>query len=342
MKRVRLIVAYDGTNYCGWQSQNNGVAVQDVLNRHLSELLGEKIETIGASRTDAGVHALGNVAVFDTNHRMPAEKISYAMNVRLPDDIRIQKSEEVAADFHPRYCTSVKTYEYKILNRQMQIPTLRHYAHFMYVPLDVDLMRQGTKYLIGEHDFKSFCGAGAQVKTTVREVLEIEFIQESVSHSNMHGASQCMDIASGLYNLQKDAAQKKICSKSKDFGSTADVNILREDSDANTLKEAACEQSSHEQCQMANVPSELSGLQNEASKKKDMQAGELITMRIKGKGFLYNMVRIIAGTLMEVGRGKYSPEHMEEILDACDREAAGPTAPARGLTLVGIEYLPSE
>lgn len=276
MKRVRLVVAYDGTNYCGWQSQNNGVAVQDVLNRHLSELLGEPIETIGASRTDAGVHALGNVAVFDTNHRMPAEKISYALNARLPEDIRIQKSEEVAADFHPRYCTSVKTYEYKILNRQMQIPTLRHYAHFTYVPLDVDLMRQGAKYLIGEHDFKSFCGAGAQVKTTVREVLEIEFTQESVSHSNMHGGGQCMDIASGSHNLQKD-----------------------------------------------------------------MRDGELITMRIKGKGFLYNMVRIIAGTLMEVGRGKYAPEHMKEILDACDREVAGPTAPARGLTLVGIEYLPS-
>lgn len=244
MKRVRLTVAYDGTNYSGWQTQANSVAVQDVLNQHLSELLGEEIETIGASRTDAGVHALGNIAIFDTNHRMPAEKISYALNTRLPEDIRIQKSEEVAPDFHPLAVKSIKTYEYKILNRKMPLPTLRNYAHFTYVPLEVDKMREGAQYLIGEHDFKSFCGAGAQVKTTVRHVL--------------------------------------------------DINIKKED--------------------------------------------DLIIMRVTGTGFLYNMVRIIAGTLMEVGKGKYPPEYVKEILAACDREAAGPTAPAKGLTLVQIQY----
>lgn len=106
MKRIGLVVAYDGTNYCGWQTQPNGITVQGVLNETLSELLGEKIETIGASRTDAGVHAMGNVAVFDTNTRIPGEKISYALNQRLPEDIRIQLSEEVEPDFHPRYCDS--------------------------------------------------------------------------------------------------------------------------------------------------------------------------------------------------------------------------------------------
>lgn len=118
MKRIGLVVAYDGTNYCGWQTQPNGITVQGVLNETLSELLGEKIETIGASRTDAGVHAMGNVAVFDTNTRIPGEKISYALNQRLPEDIRIQLSEEVEPDFHPRYCDSEKTYEYRILNRK--------------------------------------------------------------------------------------------------------------------------------------------------------------------------------------------------------------------------------
>ena len=106
MKRVMLEVAYDGTNYCGWQVQPNGITVQEVLNRHLAELLKEPVETIGASRTDAGVHALGNVAVFDTNARMPGEKISYALNQRLPEDIRIQRSREVSRDFHPRYRVS--------------------------------------------------------------------------------------------------------------------------------------------------------------------------------------------------------------------------------------------
>lgn len=274
VKRVRLTVAYDGTKYCGWQSQSNALAVQDVLNRHVSELLKEPIETIGASRTDAGVHAYGNVTVFDTNHRMPAEKIAYALNARLPEDIRIQKSEEVAEDFHPRYCSSIKTYEYKILNRHMMIPTLRNYANFVYVPLDVNRMREAAKYIVGEHDFKSFCGAGAQVKTTVREVLSVELFTERLGQQ--------------------------------------------------MAKNSENESAKH------------GGLETEQER---MLAGELITLRIRGRGFLYNMVRIIAGTLIEVGRGRYEPEHVAEIISACDREAAGPTAPARGLTLVGIEYL---
>ena len=244
MKRVKLTVAYDGTNYYGWQVQPNGITVQEALNQCLSEFSGENIETIGASRTDAGVHALGNVAVFDTEMRMPGDKFSFALNQRLPEDIRIQKSEEVDADFHPRYVKSQKTYEYRILNCRFPIPTERFYSHFTYIPLDVDKMKEAASYLIGEHDFKSFCGTGAQVKTTVRTVKEIQ-IEKS---------------------------------------------------------------------------------------------GDRITIRITGEGFLYNMVRIIAGTLMDIGGGLYSPEKMKEILEAKDRKKAGPTAPARGLTLMKIQY----
>ena len=244
MKRVKLTVAYDGTNYCGWQVQPNGITVQEVLNQCLSEFTGENIETIGASRTDAGVHALGNVAVFDTEMRMPGDKFSFALNQRLPEDIRIQKSEEVDADFHPRYVKSQKTYEYRILNCRFPIPTERFYSHFTYIPLDVDKMKEAASYLIGEHDFKSFCGTGAQVKTTVRTIKEIQ-IEKS---------------------------------------------------------------------------------------------GDRITIRITGEGFLYNMVRIIAGTLMDIGGGLYPPEKMKEILEAKDRKKAGPTAPARGLTLMKIQY----
>ena len=244
MKRVKLTVAYDGTNYCGWQVQPNGITVQEALNQCLSEFSGENIETIGASRTDAGVHALGNVAVFDTEMRMPGDKFSFALNQRLPEDIRIQKSEEVDADFHPRYVKSQKTYEYRILNCRFPIPTERFYSHFTYIPLDVDKMKEAASYLIGEHDFKSFCGTGAQVKTTVRTVKEIQ-IEKS---------------------------------------------------------------------------------------------GDRITIRITGEGFLYNMVRIIAGTLMDIGGGLYLPEKMKEILEAKDRKKAGPTAPARGLTLMKIQY----
>ncbi len=244
MKRVKLTVAYDGTNYCGWQVQPNGITIQEVLNQCLSEFTGEKIETIGASRTDAGVHALGNVAVFDTEMRMPGDKFSFALNQRLPEDIRIQKSEEVDVNFHPRYIKSQKTYEYRILNHRFPIPTERFYSHFTYIPLDIEKMREAAEYLVGEHDFKSFCGTGAQVKTTVRTVKEIQ--------------------------IEKNE--------------------------------------------------------------------DRITIRITGEGFLYNMVRIIAGTLMDIGGGLYPPEKMQEILEAKDRKKAGPTAPARGLTLMEIQY----
>lgn len=243
-KRVMLIVAYDGTNYCGWQIQPNGNTIEGELNRALSELLGEKIIVSGASRTDAGVHSCGNVAVFDTTARMPAEKISYALNQRLPEDIVVQCSQTVPPDFHPRHVKSKKTYEYRILNREFRDPNRRLDTYFYYRHLDVHAMHEAAGYLVGEHDFKSFCSIHAQVETTVRRI----------------------------YALTVD-------------------------------------------------------------KKED-----IITIRITGNGFLYNMVRIIAGTLIRVGTGEYKPEQIPEILAAKDREMAGPTAPAHGLTMIGIEY----
>lgn len=253
MKRIMLTVAYDGTNYHGWQIQPNGETIEGILNRCLSELMGEDIEVVGASRTDSGVHAMGNVAVFDTMSPIPADKISFALNRYLPEDIRIRKSEEVSADFHPRHCDSRKTYEYRIYCAPFPMPTKRLYSHFTYVMIDVDLMSQASKYLVGEHDFKSFCSAEAQVETTVRRIDSIEVVQESSQETD--------------YN------------------------------------------------------------------------GQEIVIRVTGRGFLYNMVRIIAGTLMEIGRGHIAPQEIERILEARDRRAAGPTAPACGLTLVKIEYL---
>lgn len=244
VKRIRLTVAYDGTNYCGWQLQNNGITIESELNRCLSDLFKEDIKVIGASRTDSGVHALGNIAVFDTQARMPAEKVSYALNQRLPEDIRIQASEEVAADWHPRHCDSRKTYEYRIYRGQFPMPVKRLYSHFTYYKLDVELMRKAASYLVGEHDFKSFCQTGAQVETTVRTIYALEVEEQ----------------------------------------------------------------------------------------------GTDVVIRVCGNGFLYNMVRIIAGTLMEVGQGRRSPESMEEVLNACDRQKAGPTAPAHGLMLMKYEF----
>ena len=150
--RVKMIVAYDGTNYCGWQIQPNGITIEQVLNEHLSRLLKEDIKVTGASRTDAGVHSLGNVCMFDTNTRMPAEKISYALNQKLPEDIVVVDSCEVSDDFHPRFSKSRKTYEYRILNARFRNPTRRLDTYFYHYPLDTEKMSEAAKYLIGEHD----------------------------------------------------------------------------------------------------------------------------------------------------------------------------------------------
>ena len=157
MRRIKLVVSYDGTAYCGWQLQPNGVTIEEVLNKALSSLLKEDIQVIGASRTDSGVHAMGNVAVFDTESRIPGDKICFALNQRLPDDVRIQASEEVPLTFHPRKANCVKTYEYKILNRKIDMPLQRLYSYFCYFNLDLEKMQKAASYLIGEHDFKSFC-----------------------------------------------------------------------------------------------------------------------------------------------------------------------------------------
>lgn len=254
-RRILLRVAYDGTNYHGWQLQPNAATIEGELNRALCALTGEEIVVTGASRTDAGVHALGNVAVFDTTSRIPAEKFSYALNQRLPEDIVIQSSKQVADDFHPRHCDCRKTYEYDILNRTFPLPAYRNTAYFLYGTLNIEAMRQACQAFLGEHDFASFCAAGAQVQTTVRTIYSLEVECRPLTEANVGSADQ------------------------------------------------------------------------------------LLTIRVKGNGFLYNMVRIIAGTLVEVGRGHIKPEEVAGIIAAKDRAKAGPTAPARGLRLVEIEYL---
>ena len=244
MKRIKLTIAYDGTNYCGWQVQPNGITIEEVLNKALTKMLDEEIIIIGASRTDSGVHAMGNVAVFDTETTIPAEKIAVALNQRLPDDIVITKSEEVPQDFHPRYCDCSKTYEYHIINTRIPIPTKRLTNYFVSYVLDIDKMRQAASYLVGEHDFVSFCNVRTDVENTVRTITDLDILTN----------------------------------------------------------------------------------------------GNEITIRITGNGFLYNMVRIIVGTLIRVGRGFYEPDRVKEILEAKDRKAAGVTAPAHGLMLVEIKY----
>lgn len=242
--RILIRVSYDGTAYSGWQIQPNTTTVEGTLRQAVCNLFGADIELIGASRTDAGVHALGNVAVFDVDTRIPAPKIAYALNVRLPEDIRVWQSIQVEDGWHPRHNDCVKTYEYSIYNDTFENPKKRLYSHFYYGNLDVDMMREAAAYFIGEHDFSAFCSAGSQVADKVRTIYSLDVIQN----------------------------------------------------------------------------------------------GREIVLRVKGNGFLYNMVRIIAGTLIKAGTGDIRPQDIPGIIESRDRQLAGPTAPARGLTLVEIDY----
>ena len=244
MKRIKLTIAYDGTNYCGWQIQPNGITIEEVINKALSKLTGEDIAVIGASRTDSGVHAMGNVAVFDTNTTIPPDRIAVSLNQRLPDDIVIVHSEEVPGNFHPRYCDCSKTYEYHIINTRTPVPTKRLTNYFVSYNLNIENMKKAASYLVGEHDFVSFCNVRTDVENTVRTITALDVLTN----------------------------------------------------------------------------------------------GNEITIRITGNGFLYNMVRIIVGTLIRVGRGFYEPEKVKEILEVKDRKAAGVTAPAHGLMLMEIHY----
>ena len=259
MRRIMLTIAYDGTDYAGFQSQPGCRTVEGELKRALTELTGEEIAVTGASRTDSGVHALGNIAVFDTESTIPAERFRLALLPYLPEDLRAVSSEEVAADWHPRRQKCRKTYEYAYYCGLIEDPLSRRYMSYVSRIPDVSKMREAAAYLTGEHDFTSFANPSSQVLmaggSAVRTVYGIDITEE------------------------------------------------------------------------------------EAQAFPGLAPAKLIRIRISGSGFLYNMVRIIAGTLLQTGNGLWTPGRVKEALEARDRTKAGPTAEARGLTLVGMEYL---
>ncbi len=251
-----LTVAYDGTGYAGWQIQQDAETIENVLNRELSRLLKEDIRVIGASRTDSGVHAEGAVCVFDTESRIPGDKFCFAINQSLPSDIRVMSSREVDRDFHPRRTPCLKTYRYSIWNDTFQLPSKRLYTHWVHGPLDLQKMREAASFLVGEHDFKSFCKEKKEEGTNLPK--------QSV--------------------MLKNGTVRRIAS----------IEITKE--------------------------------------------GQQVDIFVTGNGFLYNMVRIIAGTLIDVAQGRIEPSEIKEILEAKDRSRAGLTAPAKGLCLVRYEF----
>lgn len=250
LQNVKLVVAYDGTNYHGFAEQRGAglPTVQEVLEKCLSRLAGKKITVVGAARTDAGVHAEGQVVSFflPREWAIPVQRIPLALNGLLPEDVAALRAQKVPFDFHARFSARAKTYRYTVHNSRVPSPFLKRYSHFEPRALNVADMSAAACYLVGRHDFASFRAAGSSAKTTVR-----------------------------------------------------------------TLFSAAVE-----------------------------KKGELVYFTFRGDGFLYNMVRIMVGTLLEVGLGKRRPEEVAAVLAAKDRTAAGPTVPARGLCLLSVEYPP--
>ena len=253
--RYRAIISYDGTDYVGWQRQLNGISVQEKMEVALSKIFGTPTTCTASGRTDSGVHAEGQVVHFDAITSIPVDKIPYAVNTELPDDISMLYCEVTADDFNARFSAKRKTYKYSLYSAPHRLPTLgRNHTHII-SPLNIEDMKKGAEYIVGEHDFKCFEASGSVVKSTVRTVYGI------------------------------------------------DINVTKIDS----VKGGA----------FPSVKVDIS---------------------VTGNGFLYNMVRIIAGTLVYVGMGKLTPEDVKEIILSKDRTKAGKTLPPEGLTLVSVEY----
>lgn len=245
MRNIKLTIEYDGKDFNGWQKQPNKLNIQGTIERAISEITGEEnIELNASGRTDAGVHALGQVANFKTNSSIPIEKMAIAINSRLKKSIVIKDAEEVDERFHSRLTCKKKTYRYVINNSKFPSAIYRNLECHINQTLDVDKMKEAVKYFEGEHDFKAFKASGTSSKSSVRTIYK------------------------------------------------------------------------------ANVYND----------------NERIYIELTGNGFLYNMVRIIAGTLVDVGTGKIQPEEIQNIIEEQKRENAGKTLPPQGLFLVNVEY----
>jgi len=245
LRNICLLVSYDGTRYHGFQTQPNGNTIQDRLEDAIRKLTGEEVRVTGSGRTDAGVHARGQVVNFHTLSRIPAERWALALNSRLPEDIVVRAAAEVDPSFHARRDAVAKTYRYTINTNRFPDVFCRRYQYHHPTPLDTGAMREGLRHLVGEHDFTSFCSIHTAAADRVRTIFEARLAEEP---------------------------------------------------------------------------------------------GGLLNLVLTGNGFLYNMVRIIAGTLLQVGEGKLPPDRVAAILAAKDRSLAGPTAPAHGLTLMEVGY----
>ncbi len=246
MRNILLTITYDGTNYCGWQIQPNGITIEEKLQRAFQRMDGSVVKIIGSGRTDARVHAIGQKANVVLNSSVPTDRIPYALNANLPQDIVIKDAKEVPMDFHARYDAVGKTYRYRLYTGKFRDPIGRNYQYHITDKIEIGKLNEALQALTGTHDFKGFMATGSSVKSTVRTIEAVEV--RSV--------------------------------------------------DRNTLD-----------------------------------------VYISANGFLYNMVRIIIGSAVDVAKGKISLEQLKSARDSQKRQLAGHTAPPQGLFLEEVRYL---
>ncbi|MCC6125522.1 MAG: tRNA pseudouridine(38-40) synthase TruA [Pirellulales bacterium] len=304
MRNFKLTLAYDGTDYFGWQAQADKVTVQQALEAAVTRITGEEIRLHASGRTDTGVHALGQVVSFRSNTNLKPEVLQKALNAVLPHDIAVRDVCEVPPDFHPRYCAKRKHYRYLIFNGPVRDVFLRHYAwHYKKGRLDADAMHRAARPLAGTHDFASFESSGAKRKTSVRTVFSLEVRRHD-------------GFARGDEGRREGKGERGENCSSFSREPTASASPLSRDPEW----------------------SAFAGMPVVDRWPLVANPGDWIIFDIVADGFLYNMVRSILGTLVEVGRGAQSEGWPFEVLQAHDRRRAGPTAPPQGLFLMKVSY----
>lgn len=295
LRNIRLTLAYDGTNYCGWQVQANGPSIQAALERAIERLTGAKSAVYSAGRTDSGVHALGQVANFHTEFPIPPENFRPALQTKLPEDIVILDSCEAPPEFHATYAAKSKRYRYVIDNSPHPLPFLKRYAWQMRRRLDADAMHVAGQSLLGTHDFRSFETDWPNKATSVRTVTELRVARRRLW--------ELWEAPTGAQHAGQAHAARP------------------DDEPRNGSRGLAL------RTMPDRPPSRLA-----------FSPEPLICLDIVADGFLYNMVRCIVGTLVNVGRSKWTADDVARILETQQRSIAGSTAPACGLYLVEVEY----
>ncbi|MEI8018857.1 MAG: tRNA pseudouridine(38-40) synthase TruA [Schlesneria sp.] len=278
VRTLRMTLAYDGTNYCGWQVQPNGVAVQAVLEQALAEFTGEATRVVASGRTDAGVHAVGQVTSFTTSSKAPCHGFLHGLPRYLPEDIVVRDVQEVPKGFNARYDAKRKWYRYVIHNSRIRVPFLRNAALWLRSPLDEQAMHTAVQCLVGTHDFRCF---------------ETQWPNRSSSVRTIYHASVTR---------------------------TTGWNVW---------------ESSDLERPGTSILSETTLLSDRENSKHDPS---FLCFDVEADGFLYNMVRAIVGTLIHVGRGRWTPDDLRRILEFGDRTHAGETAPPQGLYLMRVDY----